>query len=348
MKRRIYTTEQTINELTNFFQQFKTGDVQSNLLFDNALDYFFRNMEERGLAEQTLNFYKKKLSAFRKFLVQIKKVQCLELLTGEEIKFYIESKYSKNKTNTFNCHARALRAFFNYLERDGYLIANPARNIKPKKVRNEKIDYFTIDQVRKLITSFDLRYKSELRNLLLVMVLLDTGVRNSELVRIKLEDINFRDRSIYVYATKTNTFRTVYYSKETERLLNVYRREVLRGAEKGPLFVKFHNQYNEPILGSGINTEMVYGLLSRKAKKIFGDDFRMNSHKFRHTFATHFIINGGDAFSLRDFLGHTNIETTKIYVDMSPKDLKTKHTKHSIISNIENSRQAGSGDNHEI
>lgn len=336
-------TEQTINELTNFFQQFKTGDTnlpaQRNLFYDDAVNYFFTNMRERGLAYQTMNFYKMKLSAFRKFLVQIKKVQCLELLTGEEIKFYIESKYSKNKINTFNCHARALRAFFNYLERDGYLIANPAHNIKPKKVKKEKIDYFTIEQVRKMITSFDLRYKSELRNLLIVLVLLDTGVRNSELVRIKLEDINFSDRSIYVYATKTNTFRTVYYSKETERILNVYRREVLRGAEKGPLFVKFHSQFNEPMLGSAINTEMVYGLLSRKAKKIFGNDFRMNPHKFRHTFATHYVINGGDPFSLRDLLGHTNLETTKIYVDMSSKDLKTKHDEHSLISNIENNRQ---------
>lgn len=187
-------TEQTINELTNFFKNFQQGETkqpaQSNLLFDDAVAYFFRNMEERGLALPTMDFYKNKLQAFRKFLVQIKKVQRLETLTGEEIKFYIESKYSKQKANTFNCHARALRAFFNYLERDGYLIANPARNIKPKKVRKEKIDYFTIDQVRKLITSFDLRYKSELRNLLLVMILLDTGVRNSELVRIKLEDIN--------------------------------------------------------------------------------------------------------------------------------------------------------------
>ena len=187
-----------------------------------------------------------------------------------------------------------------------------------------------------MITSFDLRYKSELRNLLIVLVLLDTGVRNSELVRIKLEDINFQNRSIYVYATKTNTFRTVYYS-----ILNVYRREVLKGTEKGPLFVKFHRQFNEPMLGSGINTEMVYNLLSRKAKKIFGPDIRMNPHKFRHTFATHFVINGGDPFSLRDLLGHTNIETTKIYVDMSPKDPKTKHDKHSIISNIENDKQAG-------
>lgn len=192
-----------------------------------------------------------------------------------------------------------------------------------------------------MITSFDLRYKSELRNLLIVLVLLDTGVRNSELVRIKLEDINFQNRSIYVYATKTNTFRTVYYSKETERILNVYRREVLKGTEKGPLFVKFHRQFNEPMLGSEINTEMVYNLLSRRAKKIFGPDIRMNPHKFRHTFATHFVINGGDPFSLRDLLGHTNIETTKIYVDMSLKDLTTKHDEHSIFTNIENNRQAG-------
>lgn len=337
-------TEQTITELTNFFQKFAKEDakqpMQSNLLFDDAVKYFFTNMTERGLSLETMKFYKAKLSSFRKFLVQIKKVQFLEKLTCEEIKYYIESKYSKHKTNTFNCHARALRAFFNYLERDGYLIANPARAIKPKKVKKEKIDYFTIGQVRKLITSFDLRYKSELRNLLIVMILLDTGVRNSELVRIKLEDINKLERSIYIYATKTNTFRAVYYSKETEKILNIYKREVLKGGEKGPLFLKFHNQFNEPIPQVGITAEMVYKILSRKAEKVFDKKVKMNPHKFRHTFATHFVINGGDAFSLRDLLGHANIETTKIYVDMSPKDLKTKHAKHSIISNIENNKQA--------
>ena len=313
-------TEQTIAELTNFFQQFKVGGdktpAQSNLSFDDARDYFFRNMVERGLADATMKFYKNKLGAFRKFLVQIKKVQTLELVTEEEIKYYFNSKYSKKKTGYYNCHARALRAFFNYLEKDGYLIASPAHNIKPKKVRKEKIDYFTIDQVRKMLTSFDLRYKSEIRNLLLVMILLDTGVRNSELV-----------------------------SKETERLLNVYRREVLKGAEKGPLFTQFYQTCNEPILGTQIKPEVVYRVLAVKAKKLFGNDVRMNPHKFRHTFATHFVINGGDAFSLRDLLGHTNIETTKIYVDMSPKDLKTKHAEHSLISNMQNDRQAG--DSHE-
>lgn len=94
-------------------------------------------------------------------------------------------------------------------------------------------------------------------------------------------------------------------------------------------------------MGSSVNVDMISGLLKRKAKKIFGPDFRMNPHKFRHTFATHFVINGGDPFSLCDLLGHTNIETTKIYVNMSQKDLKTKHAQHSILSNIENAKQVG-------
>ncbi len=332
-------TEQTITELTNFFKSINKETIinncqkQSNLSFDKACEYFFRNAEERGLASATKSFYKDKLRVFGKYLALIKKKENLETVTDAELRHYINTKYSKLSAYTLNCHSRALRTLFNYLEKDGYLLANPCRNIRPKKIRREKIDYLTIDQVRKLLSSFDTRYKSEIRNLLIIMILLDTGVRNGELVRIKIEDFNFRERSIYVYATKTNTFRTVYYSKETEKLLNVYRREVLKDKENGPLFLKFQSECDEPT-SEGLCTDRVYNILRHKALKIFGTGFRLNPHKFRHTFATHFVINGGDPFSLRELLGHTSIETTKIYVDMSPKDLRTKHAKHSLISNM--------------
>lgn len=332
-------TEQTITELTNFFKSVSKETIinncqkQSNLSFEKACEYFFRNADERGLANATKSFYKDKLRVFGKYLALIKKKEHLETVTDAEIRHYINTKYSKLSAYTLNCHARALRTLFNYLEKDGYLLANPCRNIRPKKIRREKIDYLTIDQVRKLLSSFDTRYKSEVRNLLIIMILLDTGVRNGELVRIKIEDINFKERSIYVYATKTNTFRTVYYSKETEKLLNIYRREVLKDKENGPLFLKFQSECDEPT-SEGLCADRIYNILRHKALKIFGKGFRLNPHKFRHTFATHFVINGGDPFSLRELLGHTSIETTKIYVDMSPKDLKTKHAKHSIISNM--------------
>ncbi len=80
-------------------------------------------------------------------------------------------------------------------------------------------------------------------------------------------------------------------------------------------------------MGIQIKSEVVYRVLAVKAKKLFGYDVRMNLHKFRHTFTTHFVINGDDAFSLRSLLVHTIWATTKIYVDMSPKDLKNKHAK---------------------
>ena len=79
--------------------------------------------------------------------------------------------------------------------------------------------------------------------------------------------------------------------------------------------------------------------INKKGKKLFGKDFRLHPHKFRHTFATHYIINGGDPFSLKDLLGHTNIETTNIYVDMTQKDLKIKHKEHGIFASVSNVEQ---------
>jgi integrase/recombinase XerD len=340
-------SQKTVDELTGFLNNFVTENQPnrrsvSNLSYDTAKEKFYQNMKERGLASETFRFYDNHLASFEKYLALIKKKNALQEVLEDEIRHFLLTKYSKHNPYTQNCHIRAIRAFFNYLERDGYLLANPVNNLKTVRIRREKIDYLTTDQIRKVLTAFDLRVRSEIRNLLIVMLLLDTGVRVNELVNIKIEDINFASRSIYIYATKTNTFRTVYYSIETERILNVYRSEVLRSRENGSLLLKFHAYLDVP-LDEKLPKERVESMLHVKGQKIFGKGFRLNPHKFRHTFATHFIINGGDPFSLKDLLGHTNIETTNIYVDMSHKDLKTKHDKHSIFANMEKT----SGGQHE-
>jgi integrase/recombinase XerD len=216
-------SQRTVDELTGFLNNFVNNDQPnrksvSNLSYDTAKEKLYENMKERGLASEIFRFYDCHLRAFEKYLVLIKKKNVLNEVNEAEIKHYLKSKYSKHNPYTQNCHIRAIRAFFNYLERDGYILANPVSNLKLIKIKKEKIDYLTTEQIRKVLTSFDLRRKSEIRNLLIVMILLDTGVRVSELVNIRIEDINFANKSIYIYATKTNTFRTVYYSIETELL----------------------------------------------------------------------------------------------------------------------------------
>ena len=338
------TISQTaIDELTGFLSNFTKTDLEnhkqlSSLSFNTAKEYFYENMRERRLANATFGFYESKLRPFEKYLIQIKKKNALETVNESEIKYYLHTRYSKHNVYTQNCSIRAIRAFFNYLERDGHIIANPVSHLKVIKVPRQKIDYLTIEQIRKLLTSFDLRKKCEIRNLLIVMILLDTGVRIGELASIKIEDLNFTDKSIYIYATKTNTFRTVYYSKETERILNMYKSEILKSKENGPLFLKFHSYLDIP-LDEVMGKERVQCWLNKRGKRLFGKDFRLHPHKFRHTFATHFIINGGDPFSLKDLLGHTSIETTNIYVDMSYKDLKTKHNNYGIFASVSNGEQ---------
>jgi len=333
-------SQKTVQELSQFlgsFVQNKPGGGSEqiiNLDYDTAKDHFYKNMRERGLAQETFRFYDERLRAFEKFLINIKKKNALHSVTTDEIKYYLHTKYSKHNPYTQNCNIRAIRAFFNYLERDGYIFNNPVTSLKIIRIPKQKIDYLSAEQIRKILTSFDLRKKCEIRNLLIVMLFIDTGVRVNELCNIKIENFSFAQRSIYIYATKTKTFRTVYYSPETERIINVYRREVLRSRENGYLFTAFHSYLDEPV-DRQLPRERVQLMLRNKAKKLFGVDFRLNPHKFRHTFATHYIMNGGDPFSLKDLLGHTNLETTNIYIDLTHKDLKTKHDKHSIFANMD-------------
>jgi hypothetical protein len=81
-------TDKSINELTNFLKNFSNTPnqpVQNNLSFDNAKEYFFNNMNDRGLADTTKSFYEDKLKAFAKYLAQIKKKDALETLTESEM-----------------------------------------------------------------------------------------------------------------------------------------------------------------------------------------------------------------------------------------------------------------------
>jgi len=339
-------SQSAIDEFTNFLSNFAQPETVNHkptrsLSYDEAKTHFYENMRERRLAEETFRFYDHRLNAFAKYLTLIKK-NAINEVSEAEIKHYLKTKYSKHNPYTQNCNIRAIRAFFNYLEKDGYITANPVSQIKVIRIPKQRIDYLSIDQIRKLLTSYDLRRKSEIRNLLITMLLLDTGVRISELCNIKIEDVDFANKSIYIYATKTHTFRTVYYSKETERIINIYRSEVLRSKENGPLILKFHAYLDIPT-DEALSKDRVQHRLNEKGKKLFGKDFRLHPHKFRHTFATHFIINGGDPFSLKDLLGHSDIETTNIYVDMSQKDLKTKHIEHGVFSSVSNMEQKTGG-----
>ncbi|MFS8630403.1 MAG: tyrosine-type recombinase/integrase [Bacillales bacterium] len=226
---------------------------------------------------------------------------------------------------TLNMYLRAWRVFFRFLHEEGYIQNNPAEDIRLVKTERRIIQTFTKEQVKRLLAVPDRTTFTGYRNYVLMLLLLDTGIRIGEAERLKLTDIRWRDRSIVVYG-KGRKERVVPFQKTLERHLQEYVR--IRGHL--PHDYLFVNINNEPMKKRSMQDEIRKIGLEAGIKGV-----RVSPHTFRHTFAKFYIMNGGDVFSLQKILGHSTLEMCQIYVSMFGTDLAKQHSKYSPLESLE-------------
>lgn len=164
-----------------------------------------------------------------------------------------------------------------------------------------------------------LNNKYQFRNYVFIRLLLDTGLRLSEIINIKVSDIDFATRSIHVRVTKTDVDRYVCFTESTKRLLNKF---VALHRISGLLFFDFKSK-------KPLTTSSVESFIFRLKNRLHISE-NITPHKWRHTFATNFLRNGGDLETLRLLLGHSNLRTTQKYLHLS---------KHDIVSNYNDAMQ---------
>lgn len=157
-------------------------------------------------------------------------------------------------------------------------------------------------------------YPEHLRNNVMFRLLLDTGLRISELLSIKTSNINFSDCSILVTRTKTDEERVVFYTKPTEILLNKY---IMRQQLKDYIFIDLNTR--KPLKLDRI--EKICQNLQKKLKT----KYSLSPHKWRHTFATHFTNNNGNMEVLRKLMGHSNILTTQRYLHINLQTIRNEY-----------------------
>lgn len=160
------------------------------------------------------------------------------------------------------------------------------------------------------------------------MLLLDTGVRQSELLDIEIEKIDFNENSIYLTRTKTRLARTVFFTHLTKSLIIKY------------INIDPKRQY---LLWNYISYQKFnYRNLEWVMKKIKSDLHlkKLNARMFRHAMATALAENGCDIYTIQKILGHTDISTTEIYLHMSLKKTKNDYNMYNLVDNLEkNSNQ---------
>ncbi|MDC3413979.1 tyrosine-type recombinase/integrase [Terrihalobacillus insolitus] len=310
---------------TNKIVQVKEVETEIDS-FDHLFHLFVRDCKLRNLSEHTIQYYRNELTKFMKKLEKEGYETQPSKITKEDIEDYVLQMMNDNKKETtINANLRAIRSFFNFLEKECYIIKNPAKNLKLVKQKRTVIQTFSRDQIMLLLRQPDTTTFTGFRDYTMMMLLLETGVRVKELCGIRVNDINWTDSVVTIREAKGFKERNVPIQRTMKKQLMQYQQ--IRGKlEHDILFV---NIDNEPIA-----IRAVQSAIAKYGRMAGIKDVRCSPHTFRHTFAKMSVQNGADVFTLQSVLGHSSMDMVRNYVNMFSNELRDNHRKFSPIEKL--------------
>ena len=231
--------------------------------------------------------------------------------------------------HTVSAYMRALQSFWSWLEREGLVQENPFRKLKPPKAPQKIIPVFTEDQLRRLFASVDLTSPNGYRDYAIMLLLLDTGIRCSELAGLKVEDVDLDSRLIKVWG-KGNKQRLVPIGAKVQKALWKY----IHRHRPDPALPRYHHLFLTRD-GRPLTKDRVEAIVECYGKRAGITGVRVSPHTFRHTMAVTYLRNGGDIFSLQQILGHSSLEVLRNYVNLALSDIQGVHRRSSPADNIQ-------------
>ncbi|MHA1595983.1 MAG: site-specific tyrosine recombinase/integron integrase [Candidatus Baldrarchaeia archaeon] len=271
--------------------------------YRTILEDFKSYLELLGRTPLTIKEY---LIDVRLFLSTLNGKGLHEVTKRDIMSFLLYLKQKRGDNNvTIARKLSSIRTFFNFLVESGFLDSNPAADVKRPKLEKKLPVVLTPDEVRRLIDAAD-----NPRDKLIIRMLYVTGLRVSELVNLRVEDIDFEECVIMVRMGKGKKDRVVFMDKQTARILKEYLRE--NGIERGRVFP--------------ISVRTVQRMIQRARIKA-GIQKKVTPHVLRHSFATHMLELGANLRTIQELLGHEQLNTTQIYTHVSMRQAKMEYEK---------------------
>ncbi|MBI4322171.1 MAG: tyrosine-type recombinase/integrase [Chloroflexi bacterium] len=208
-------------------------------------------------------------------------------------------------SQTIKHFVMVLRGFATRLFEEGYTKENLIERLKAPKVPKKVMQVLTDEEIERLLSCCDTAIFTGARNAAIILLFLDTGLRCSELLGLRIGDLHIEDRWLKIMG-KGQKERIVPFGNRASRVL--YRYLNYRGKDNGNDRV-FLSVEGKPLTESGLQT-----LFQRLRKQVQMP--RLHVHLLRHTFATRFLMAGNDSLKLQRLLGHETLEMTRRYVDM--------------------------------
>ncbi len=277
---------------------------------------------EDGLSQNTLSAYRRDLAGFAAWL---KEARSRELNQAEsaDIDAYLAHRFAtRAKPRTAARYTATLRRFYRYLARENLVSSDPSQFLDTPKLPRPLPKVLSEADVETLLAAPDIETPAGLRDRAMIETLYATGLRVSELVGLKLLNLDLNAAVLRVTG-KGGKDRLVPLGEEALHWLSRYLKEsrpnMLNGKKCAEVFVTPR--------GSGMTRQAFWYLLKRGALKA-GIHKPLSPHTLRHAFATHLLAHGADLRAVQMLLGHADISTTQIYTHVARERLKQLHSQH--------------------
>ena len=281
---------------------------------------------ERGLAQNTIVAYGHDLRKFAAFLKKRHKERA-EDVNREDVVDFLSSLYKeKLDSRSVARYLVSMRALYKFALQEEMVQLDPTENLESPKIRNSLPTYLRVDEIDKLLQAPDLSTPLGLRDRAMLEVLYSTGLRVSELVNLRMADIDMRMGCVRCIG-KGDKERLVPIGRKAMEAVDAYL------AQGRPKFARPSSPppHNQVLFLTRIGKRMSrigiwkilhdYGIL-------LGLRGRLTPHKLRHSFATHLLEGGADLRSVQLMLGHADISTTQIYTHVVEERLKEIYKAH--------------------
>ena len=278
-------------------------------LIEEAYQDFILSRRASLLSEATIDFYEYTVGSFVENVGISEPSQINSRLIRE---YLLQVRERGVSSSTVHGHARGIRAFVRFLYAEEYVekqiqVAMPRVEVKPLRVLSE-------EELAKVLKACH-----RPRDKALILFMVDTGLRRSEVLFLDWLDVDIASGVVNVRRTKNKKPRSVFIGAKTRRALLKYRRTVSHG-DKQPLFQSVSGRRFK---SSGLR--QVFRRISERS------GVKFSAHDLRRTFATFSLRNGMNPLHLQSMLGHSSLEMTRRYIQLVKDDLMQAHSEHGPV-----------------
>lgn len=273
---------------------------------------------EQGLSENTLSAYRSDLQIFSLWL----KGQSLLAVTGSDLLQFLASRYKDGIGNRSAARLlSSLRRFYGYAIRENKITVDPSVLIDSPRIGKSLPSSLSEHDVELLLNAPEVSNPHGLRDKTMLEMLYATGLRVSELVGLKFEQISFRQGVVRLVG-KGNKERLVPIGEEAMSWLENYMNNA-----RVSLLGERHSDYLFVTNRAGGMTRQAFWYIIKKHALTAGINKELSPHTLRHAFATHLLNHGADLRVVQLLLGHSDLSTTQIYIHVARERLKDLHSK---------------------